>query len=163
MKKIYSFLAVVFLASMMSSCSSTDSSTGGTNNNNNGGGNNAAQGTMVVTVNGTTHTWTAAGAKSSNYYVITGVDNTSGESVTVSIQTDAPGTFSTSSLNSCSLAYGTGTSTTYIAASIFGSGSIVVSEISPNFKATFSGTLANQSGGSGTATLSNGALNVVID
>lgn len=161
MKKIYSFLAVVLFASLIASCSNGDSSTNG-----GGGGATAPKDSMIVTVNGTTHTWHATGFKGGTTIQVSGIDGKSGENVSVSLTgISAPGTFSTSSISTITaISYGTGsTSDTYGANLGSGTGTVVVSQLTPNFIGTFSGTLNKTSGsGTGSITITNGSFNVVI-
>ena len=158
MKKLYSFLAVVLFASMIASCSD-DSST-----NNNGGGNNnntAGKDSMVVTIDGTTHTYSPVfAAKSGDDYSILGGDGSGTVTVFVNKVTTVPTTRSSST--DFGITYGTGSATgSYIGG--FNTSTVTVTSTTTTFKATFSGTLQSALPGGGSKTITNGMINATIN
>jgi hypothetical protein len=161
MKKIYSFLAVVLFASIVASCSSDSSST----NNNGGGGGTAPEGKMIVTINGKVDTLQPVTAvKNGNTYNV-GAGN--GESVTITTNgITATGNYTNAISPSgqiIAISYGNGSGSNYTATVTIGTANLNISQLSPNFIASFSGTLQLQSGtGASTMTIANGSVNGVV-
>jgi hypothetical protein len=166
MKQLLTVLSLCAL--LLVSCKS-DSTTGTNNNNNNNNNNtnNAPANTMIVTIDGTTYTWTAVGAKSGGTITVSGAD-AAGDKVAGFNMSNVtgPGTYSTGSATTIvTLTYGYPVGSDEVVYSTIpgaSSGSITVQELTDSTcKATFSGTLTKISGASGssTATFTNGSVN----
>lgn len=119
---------------------------------------------MIVTVDGTTYRWPANGTSSFGAIRITGIDGTTGQNVTVALtNVSDPGTYSTASQTTLiGLTYGDGGANNYGANLGMGTGTVTLTQTSPNFIGTFSGTLIASGSASGSVTITNGSFNVVI-
>lgn len=156
----------LLLATVFFACSNDSTST---NNNNGGGGNNnTTEGSMKLTVDGTAYDWTTATATKQTaggmtIYTVAAIDAAGTSAAGFSISNiSGPGTYTVgaSSTRIVTLEYHNGTDS--FQAGLPGtSGTITVTQLSPNVIATFSGTLSKTSG-SGTVTITNGSVNAKV-
>lgn len=158
-------LILSFFVLTLVSCSKDSDTTGGNNNNNNNGTNNAPKDTMIVTVDGTAYTFTAAGATNGGITTVAGGD-ASGRTVGFNLQNiTGPGTYSVGLTGGVTLTYSYMNGSESIAYStlvLSGGGTVTVQELTDSTcKATFNGTVTkiSGSGGAGSAVITNGSVN----